>query len=126
MMYEYQCQNTGQIITRVRRIQDRRLPCDCNCGARAKFGIFTAPSGHVQPEAHYICPVTNQQVTSWRQRKNTFAEFDLIDANETDQKSLKKTALKKKEQRDALAKDYLPKDLHKEIKKIGAAEGFVA
>ena len=118
-LYEYQCQNTGKIISRHRRIQDRKLPCQCECGSSAVLGIFSAPMGHVQPEAHYVCPATGQQVTSWRQRRNLFAQHDLMDANEVDQAHAKKARLKKKEKREELAKDYLPDDLHKQLKDMG-------
>ena len=130
MIYEYECKSCGTIFSKSRRIQDRRLPAECACGGEGRFGIFSAPMGHVQPEAHYVCPATGEKVTSWRQRKNTFAKYDLIDANDFDQEDAKKKRLAKKAKREELAKDYLPKDLHNQLKDMGSKgkglDGFVA
>lgn len=120
MIYEYQCQDCGDIHSKVRRLEKRHEPTVCpECGGEGRLGIFSAPMAHVQPEAHYVCPATGEQVTSWRQRKNLFAKHDLIDANDFDQEYAKKQRLKKKEERDKLAKDYLPKDLHNKLREIG-------
>ena len=38
--------------------------------------------GHVRKNPHYICPVTQKPITSWRERANVFAEHDLIDVSD--------------------------------------------
>lgn len=38
--------------------------------------------GYVQGDCHYTCPVTRQQVTTNRQRRNIMARHNLIDAND--------------------------------------------
>ena len=81
--------------------------------------ILTPPYGQVQPEAHYLCPVTGKQITSWRQRKNVFAEHNLMDANEIPLEETKRTVMKKKADRDELAKDYLPPDLQDKLSVMG-------
>ena len=112
-------------MTRYRRVIDRRLPCTCACGANAVLGVYTAPMAHVQEEAHYMCPATGEPVTSWRQRKNIFAKHGLMDANEVDQDYLKRERLKKKQERDAISKDYLPQDLKNQIQELGKQQNFV-
>ena len=82
--------------------------------------ILTAPAGSVQGEAHYLCPVTGEQVTSWAQRRNLFAKHNLIDANEVGKDTFKKERLDAKAKRDELAKDYLPPELMSKLKKIGS------
>jgi len=85
-----------------------------------EIAMFTPPVGRVQPEAHYVCPATGEQITSWRQRKNSFAKNGLEESNSEQQDELQSRRMKKKAARDALAKDYLPKDLQKKIAKIGS------
>lgn len=43
---------------------------------------ITAPLVHVQQDINYRCPATGIGVTSWRQRRNIFAEHQLRDAND--------------------------------------------
>ena len=117
--YDYQCGDCGGITTRFRKMDNRNDALSCECGSQMNLAILSAPYGHVQPEAHYLCPVTGEKVTSWRQRKNLFAKHDLIDANEVDQKALKRDRLAKKAKRDELAKGYIPPELKKELKKMG-------
>jgi hypothetical protein len=44
--------------------------------------IKKAPMGFVDREVNYICPVTNQQVTSRRKRNDIMARNNLVDAND--------------------------------------------
>lgn len=127
MIYEYQCTECGDIFSKVRRVQDRKLPAHCDCGGEGRFGIFSAPVGHVQENLMYACPASGEKVTSWRQRKNIMAKFDLIDANETDQAGQMKERLKRKKERDKVANDYMnsmPKELRKQLKERGKVDGF--
>lgn len=119
MIYEYECSNCHIRAEKVRKIMDRNLVFPCDCGGVFEHKIFTAPSGHVQEECHYRCPATGIETTSWRQRKNIFAKHDLVQIDQDEHKEKKAKVFKKKEKRDKLAKDYLPKDLHKQIKTIG-------
>lgn len=38
--------------------------------------------GHVQGDCHYRCPVTDQNITTHRQRANVMAEHNLVSAND--------------------------------------------
>lgn len=118
-VYEYLCDECGGYTTRYRSIQNRHNPLVCECGSGMELAIVTPPAGSVQAEAHYVCPVTGEKVTSWRQRKNIFAKHNLIDANEVGIDGFKKERLKKKAERDRLAKNYLPADLKEQLSRIG-------
>ena len=118
-MYDFQCGECKSVTSRFRKIAERHAPLMCACKGNMELALFSAPAARVQPEAHYVCPATGEQVTSWRQRKNNFAKNGLEEANSDQQDELKQRRMKKKAKRDALAKDYLPKELQKQIGKIG-------
>lgn len=118
-MYDFECVKCQGITTRFRKIDERNQELICPCGSAMYLAILSAPFAAVQPEAHYVCPVTGKQITSWRERKNSFAEHDLIDANEFGMTTGKKARLKKKAERQEIAKTYLPPDLKDSLKKMG-------
>ncbi len=122
MLYEYQCNNCDHVMDLWRSVAQRNDPASCElCSSDMKKVLLTAPAGIVtEVDLRYVCPVTGQQITSWRERKNTFAKYDLIDANEVDQKYAKKKIMDKKDRRDTLAKDYLPPDLRETLRDMGS------
>ena len=61
---------------RVREL-DTSIP-EC-CGAAMQF-VLQPVYGHVRMECRYQCPVTAQNITSWQQRRETFARHNLSDA----------------------------------------------
>lgn len=124
-MYEYQCVSCETRTEAFRRIADRMVPFDCDCGGVFEQKIFTAPSATVQEECHYVCPATGDKITSWRQRRNQFAEKGLTAIDPDQHQEKKQKQLKKKAKRDELAENYLPKDLHTQIKSMGQEQGFV-
>ena len=118
-IYDYQCTECKAVTSRFRKIVDRNDPLSCHCSGSMELAILSAPAAKVQPECHYLCPVTGEETTSWRQRKNAFARHDLQAADPDQQNELRKRNEKKKAERDALAKNYLPKELKEQIGKIG-------
>ena len=119
-MYDYQCKTCAAITTRFKKIVDRNDAPTCDCDSVMRLAILSAPATQVQPEAHYLCPATGQEVTSWRQRKNLFAKHDLIQADpdrnaETQSRNQKKARDQKK-----IAENYLPKDLREKLTSIGS------
>jgi putative FmdB family regulatory protein len=120
-MYDYQCKECLSITTRYRKMDERNNPLRCsNCQGDMKMAILSAPFATVQPEAHYLCPATGKEVTSWRQRKNLFAKHDLVEADPDRQQENMQKGLRRKAERDKLQKEYLPKDLREKLTKIGS------
>lgn len=71
---------------------------------------LTAGLFHIAADVHYICPMTQQQVTSHRQRNNIMREKNVVDANDLcPQKSFEKA--EKEQQRDRDLIRQLKKDL---------------
>jgi hypothetical protein len=44
--------------------------------------VIQPVAGFVQMECRYRCPVTKQGVTSWKQRKEIFAQKGLVDGSD--------------------------------------------
>ncbi len=118
-MYDFRCTACAAVTSRFRRVASRHDPLSCDCSGSMELAILVAPAGHVQGDCHYICPATGRQITDRGKRANSFAEFGL-EASDLDQENEIQTRNKKKKaDRDALAKDYLPPDLKAQISKIG-------
>ena len=118
-MYDYQCTECAAITTRFRKIVDRNDLLICDCEGIMRLAIIRAPAAQVQPEAHYMCPVTGQEVTSWRQRKNTFAKHDLVEADPDRNAETQNRNQEKARKRKKIAENYLPADLRAKLTSIG-------
>ena len=119
-MYDYQCRVCGGVTTRFRKIVDRNDRMTCDCDGVMQLAILSAPAAKIQPEAHYMCPATGQEVTSWRQRKNLFAKHDLVQADPDRNAETQKRNQEKARKRKKIAETYLPKDLREQLTTIGA------
>jgi len=119
-MYDYQCTECLDTTARFRKIADRNdlLVCQ-NCQGIMKLAILSAPFGVVQPEAHYLCPATGKEVTSWKQRENIFAKHGLEQADPDQQNEIHRRNVEKKKARDKNAAEYLPPELKEKIAQIG-------
>ena len=94
MLYEYECKKCGKELEAFRPIAMHDQGPEC-CGQMSKQVIRTAPMGFVDNMEEYRCPVTNQGVTSRRQRNDIMDRNYLIDANDllqSDEARAKKTA----------------------------------
>ena len=60
---------------------DQKIPY-C-CGSKMQRQI-QAVYGYMQAETHYICPKTRQPITTRKQRLESFAKHNLIDASDWD------------------------------------------
>lgn len=85
MLYAYRCGCCGDETEAVNTVADRHTHAPV-CGKNATHGPmaikFTPPLFHVASDCHYICPMTNREVTSHRQRRNIMREKNVIDAND--------------------------------------------
>ena len=95
-IYEYHCQKCGESQDAFNKIAERESNAPICCGSRTDK-VVTACMVAVQAECHYICPVTEEKVTSYRQRANIMAKEGLRDGNdykpaETIARQKKKTA----------------------------------
>lgn len=73
---------------------------------------LTAPNVNVRVEAHYICPMTGEGVTSRRRRQYLMDKHDVVDAN--DFTSLREKQIKARQADRELAAQ-LTKDLPREV-----------
>jgi len=91
------CETEQELFCRVSEL-DNSVPYCCG---KKTTQIFThAPYGYVQTDCHYVCPVTREGVTSYRQRKNIMAEHNLLPADGMDPE--KTIARVNKEKADSL------------------------
>lgn len=83
MIYDYQCRACGgQRLNVYNRIGEYKTNAPECCGSKMEILITAAPYGFVDREIHYKCPVTNQGVTSRKQRNEIMAREGLVDAND--------------------------------------------
>ena len=81
-MYDYRCKTCRAETEAVNRIDERNSNAPICCGERMEIIIKKAPMGYVDRVIHYICPVTNERVTTKRQRHNIMAREGLVSAHE--------------------------------------------
>lgn len=81
MLYDYRCQMCGTDREAANSVAERHSNAPICCGQRSKLIIKTAVPGFIDREIHYVCPVTNEGVTSRRQRNNIMAREGLVDAD---------------------------------------------
>ena len=116
--YNYKCNECDKIEEKFNRIAEYETNAPVCHGSPMSITILTAPQGFVQRDCYYKCPVTNEGVTTWRQRRNLMAEHRLVDAND-----LGSTHAKRKEKADKVkqqmadAQAAVPKELRQAMKK---------
>lgn len=81
-MYDYRCKSCRAETEAVNRIDERNTHAPICCGERMEIIIKVAPMGYVDRVINYRCPVTNEFVTTKRQRKNIMAREGLVSAHE--------------------------------------------
>lgn len=103
-IYAYQCDRCQSERDEFNSIDQRHdnAPA-CECGQRMTMRISPV-RGTVQADAHYVCPATGKQITSHRQRRNTFAEHGLVDAREINNAEARQKRTQKR--REKLAEAY--------------------
>lgn len=101
-IYEYHCKECGKSQDAFNRIAERESNSPVCCGSRTDK-VVTACMVFVPGECHYVCPVTQQQVTSYRQRANIMAEHRLVDANDMKPEQVIAAKKKKTAENKALA-----------------------
>lgn len=114
-IYSHRCPSCGATQDVFNRIADRDANAPVCCGQPMPRQV-TAPMVSVSADCHYICPVTGQQVTSQRQRRNIMSEHRLIDANDLKPETVIRERKKKTEARQQLAAQLpgLPPGITKE------------
>ena len=80
-IYEYHCKECGESQDAFNKVDDRESNAPICCGIKTDK-VVTACMVFIPGECHYVCPVTDQKVTSYRQRANIMAEHGLRDAND--------------------------------------------
>lgn len=76
-LYTYACK-CGHEVEEYRAVSKMEIDVPVHCCEQMQIRIF-APMAHVRAEAHYICPVTGEKVTTRRQRKYLFDKHRLAD-----------------------------------------------
>ena len=82
MLYDYQCKTCQAETEAINKIAERNTHAPVCCGQKMVIIVKKAPMGYMGRTIDYICPVTNEHVTSKRQRRNIMAENNLKPAHE--------------------------------------------
>ena len=112
-IYDYKCEVCGEIQEAFNHIaaRDTSAPLCCD---KATIRQLSAPMVFVPDWSSYKCPVTDQIVSSERQRRNIMAEHRLVDANDFTPKYVVERKKAKTAANNALA-EKLTADIPKEI-----------
>jgi hypothetical protein len=82
MLYDFRCRECGtlyeNIVLPISRCDDGP---EC-CGEQTQKVFLVAPMGFVDNMEEYRCPVTNEGVTTRKQRNEIMAREGLVDAND--------------------------------------------
>ncbi len=113
MIYDYSCTKCGTSQDNVyNTIARRNLAAPVCCGERMAIVINSAPYGYLQRDVRYVCPVTNENVTTRRQRKYIMEKHDFINANDFSRTFEQRASAEAKNKAEIQAiKDAVPKDL---------------
>ena len=117
-IYPYKCGACGELQDAFNRIDDRDANAPACCGVQTARQL-SAPMVFVPDWSSYKCPVTDQIVSSERQRRNIMAEHRLADANDFTPKYVVEKKKAKTAANNALA-EKLTADIPKEIIKQAA------
>lgn len=109
MLYDYQCQICKREVEAINKIDERNTHAPVCCETHMQIIIKQAPMAYMDREVRYICPVTNKEVTTRRQRNEIMAREGLVDAN--DRAPSKQERIKAREQHKASLKPTAPKEL---------------
>lgn len=123
MIYDYKCRACGgQRLNVYNRIDDRKTNAPECCGDRMEIFITAAPYGFVDREISYRCPVTNEGVTSRKQRNEIMAREGLVDANDMVNHKTIQSRIKKQEEMQALVDKHKgPAEVEKKVLEWAAA-----
>lgn len=124
MLYDYRCKSCKRETEAYNRIAERRTHAPVCCGSQMDIFIKSAPYGYVGMEIFYRCPVTNQGVTSLKQRKEIMAREHLVDANDLVNTKTIQTKVQKHKEFQAWCKaeeDKQPKHIKEAVNKWAEA-----
>ena len=122
MLYDYRCKHCGTERDDVyNSIDTRHTNAPVCCYAPMEIVIKTAPYGFVDRDIRYRCPVTNEGVTSRKQRNEIMARESLIDANDIVNKKTIAARTKEAERVKKIVEDNRNPEVQKYVDKLVAA-----
>lgn len=122
-IYPYKCENCGTSQDGFNRIAERDSNAPQCCGKQTARQL-SAPMVFVPDWSSYKCPVTDQIVSSERQRRNIMAEHRLVDANDLPPKYVIEKKKAKTAANKALAEKLtadIPKEIIQQVASLAAA-----
>lgn len=119
--YNSKCHECDKVHTYIAPISKYNTAMPTCCGVQTRKVILSPPQGYVQGACEYRCPVTKQNITSWKQRKESFARNDLIDANDIGMADLgeKKRIEEEMKNVEGVVTFGDDKDMEKKINQLG-------
>ena len=119
MLYDYRCRKCGHETEAINSIAQRHTNAPSHCGEPMELIIFkNAPMGFVDRDIHYRCPVTNEGVTTRKQRNEIMARNGLIDANDlVNSKTIQARIKKHDKMREVAEAHRAPEHLKREVEK---------
>jgi hypothetical protein len=117
MLYDYKCRACGgERLNVYNRIDNRRTNAPMCCDSPMEIMITAAPMGFVDREIRYVCPVTNEGVTTRKQRNEIMARNDLVDANDIVNHKTIAARKKQHEERKAFVEQHRgPKEIEEKV-----------
>ena len=114
MIYEYRCKSCGSEAEAFNKIAERHTNAPICCGERMPIIFKTAPMGYMGRTIDYMCPVTNQHISTKAQRRDVMARNGLAPAHELMQ-TKEQRAAKEQEVKDLKTQAYGPDSVQEQV-----------
>ena len=114
MIYDHKCKACGAEAESVNKVADRNTNAPICCGERMPIIIKVAPMGYMGRTIDYVCPVTNQHISTKAQRRDVMARNGLAPAHELMQTKAQRDAAEQKVQ-DLKELAYGPDSVQREV-----------
>jgi len=121
LIYDHKCKQCGTEKEAVNSVAERHTNAPACCGEPMPIIIKTAPMGYMGRTIDYMCPVTNQHISSKAQRRDVMARNGLAPAHELMQT---KEQRNKAEQRvnDLKKAAYGPSEIMRQVNEWGRSQ----
>ena len=115
MLYDYQCKQCKAETEAINKVDERNTNAPVCCDEPMVIIIKQAPMGYMGRTIDYICPVTNEHVTTKRQRRNIMAENNLKPAHELMQSKEARNAAEQRSKDLTAQSQNVPKEVREHV-----------
>jgi hypothetical protein len=114
--YSFECA-CGERKEQFLKMSELESNTPVHCGQKMRV-VIQPVAGYVQMECRYRCPATREKITTWKQRKESFARNRLRDASDVTAEQEITRQQKRKAENDRLARQMPHYGEHPSLKEV--------